>query len=210
MRTRDFNILIFACLATVVTATARMGLVEQSVLPIGSTTRRADFQRARATDRQPAWQTASRSTSRTATLTQESRREQQRTRMEGAAATPPESPSPAPPFLLRPVLFEPNSARLTQGHRKLLRRSAVWLRQQPQSRVLIVGFCDSDSELCTHQLAMRRSVVVSRVLSVYGLAKTQVTAVKAWERFPSSCEAPSERCRRLNRSAGIFLASSKP
>ncbi len=201
------NILIFAGFVTFVAA--RSGLME-TVLPIGRTGHRADFQRVQASDRQPAWQTASRSPFKTVALAQESRWKQEGARMEGATATSPESPSSAPPFLLRPVLFEPNSARLTQGHRKLLRRSAVWLRQQPQSRVLIVGFCDSESELCTHQLAMRRAAVVDRMLSVYGLAKTQVTAVKAWERFPSSCEAPSERCRRLNRSARIFLASSKP
>jgi hypothetical protein len=56
-----------------------------------------------------------------------------------------------PPFLRHPVFFDPNSLEPSLVGRNMLQRAAIWLREHRETRVLIVGSCDSSgSETCTH------------------------------------------------------------
>lgn len=114
-----------------------------------------------------------------------------------------------PPFLKHPIQFGANSLELTVAGRNLLKRTADWLRQHREARILIVGSCDSGgSETCTHTLAEARGAAVQKFLGSAGIDPDQIVGVKGWDSLDQSCRASEVDCQRFNRSARIFMASS--
>lgn len=114
-----------------------------------------------------------------------------------------------PPFLRHPVLFDPNSLEPSLVGRNMLQRAATWLREHRETRVLIVGSCDSSgSETCTHALAEGRGAAIQKLLRSSGIGSDQVVAVKGWDSLDHSCRPAEIKCQQLNRSARIFMASS--
>jgi hypothetical protein len=54
------------------------------------------------------------------------------------------------PFLKHALLFDPDSAELSAASTNAVKRAAAWLHKHRETRILIVGFCDSSgSETCT-------------------------------------------------------------
>jgi outer membrane protein OmpA-like peptidoglycan-associated protein len=129
----------------------------------------------------------------------------------GSTAVAPSAGVPVvdPPFLRRPILFEPNSVEPDPTGRDVLKRAATWLREHREARVLIVGSCDSSgSETCTHTLAEGRGSTIQRLLRVSGISSDQIVGVKGWEKVDGSCRAADIKCQQSNRSVRIFMASS--
>jgi len=129
-----------------------------------------------------------------------------------AAVTDVPLPSVAtsnPPFLRHPVLFGPNSIELTAAGRDVLKRSAAWLQQHHEVRILIVGSCDSSgSETCTRTLAEARGGVAKKFLGSFGIDSEQIVGVKAWDNPDRSCQTSDIKCQQSDRSARMFMASS--
>ena len=116
---------------------------------------------------------------------------------------------PNPPFLRRPILFDPNSLELTSAGRNMLKGATAWLRRHHEARILIVGSCDSSgSESCTRTLAEARGAVVQKFLRSSGIDTDQIVGVKAWDNRDHSCQPSEIECQQLDRSARIFMASS--
>ena len=114
-----------------------------------------------------------------------------------------------PPFLRHPIRFGPNSFELTVAERNMLKRAAAWLRQHRGARILIVGSCDSGgSEICTRGLAEARGAEVQRFLGDSGVGPDQIVGVKGWDNLDESCQTSDIECRRFNRGAEIFMATS--
>jgi len=132
-------------------------------------------------------------------------------RISGTSPTDQQTPSasPQPPFLHRPILFDRNSLELDSIGSKALLRTAAWLKAHTDSRVLIVGSCDtSGSESCTHTLAEGRGVVVRKSLESFGVSPDQIVGVKGWETADRDCRPSSTKCQQLSRSAQLLLAPS--
>ena len=125
-------------------------------------------------------------------------------------AAPPASVSTSdPPFLRHPILFGPNSIELTAAGRDVLKRSAAWLQQHREVRILIVGSCDSSgSETCTRTLAEARGGVAKKVLGSFGIGPEQIVGVKGWDNPDHGCRTSDSKCQQLDRSALIFMGSS--
>jgi outer membrane protein OmpA-like peptidoglycan-associated protein len=114
-----------------------------------------------------------------------------------------------PPFLRHPILFEPNSLEPSSAGRNMLKRAALWLREHRESRVLIVGSCDSSgSETCTHALAAGRGAAIQRFLQNSGIASDQLVGIKGWDNLDRTCGPADVKCQQSNRSVRIFMASS--
>jgi outer membrane protein OmpA-like peptidoglycan-associated protein len=114
-----------------------------------------------------------------------------------------------PPFLRHPVFFDPNSLEPSVVGRNMLQRAAIWLREHRETRVLIVGSCDSSgSETCTHALAEGRGAAIQRLLRSFGIGSNQVVGVKGWDNLDHSCRPAEIRCQQLSRSVRIFMAGS--
>lgn len=122
---------------------------------------------------------------------------------------PASASMPEPPFLRRPVLFDPNSLEPSAAGRTVLKRAATWLREHGEARVLIVGSCDtSGSESCTHTLAEARATVIRKLLEESGVRSDQIVGVKAWDNVDQSCGPAEIKCKQLSRSAEMFMAGS--
>lgn len=116
-----------------------------------------------------------------------------------------------PPFLRRPILFDRNSLELHGGESDTLQQAAAWLKMHTDTRVLIVGSCDtSGSESCTHTLAEARGAVVRKFLEHCGVNSVQVVGVKGWDHADHDCRPRDAKCQQLSRSAELFLAASAP
>ena len=114
-----------------------------------------------------------------------------------------------PPFLRHPVLFDPNSLEPSLVGRNMLQRAAIWLREHRETRVLIVGSCDSSgSETCTHALAEGRGAAIQKLLRSFGVGSNQVLGVKGWDDPDHRCRPAEIKCQQLSRSVRIFMASS--
>jgi len=114
-----------------------------------------------------------------------------------------------PPFLRHSIPFASNSLELDVAAKSTLNRAATWLRQHGDARILIVGSCDSGgSETCTHTLAEERAAVVQKFLGSAGVRSDQIVGAKGWDSLDQSCLSSDGECRKANRSARIFLASS--
>jgi hypothetical protein len=131
-------------------------------------------------------------------------------RSSAAVTAPPASaPTSDPPFLRRPVLFGANSIELTAAGMDVLRRSAAWLQQHHEVRILIVGSCDSSgSETCTRTLAEARGRVAKKFLGSSGIDSEQIVGVKAWDNPDHGCQTLDIKCQQSDRSARLFMASS--
>lgn len=120
--------------------------------------------------------------------------------------TPAVSP---PPFLRRPIAFDPNSLEINVAATKSLQRHASWLKAHAESRILIVGSCDkSGSESCTHTLAEARGVTVRKFLEDLGVNPDQIVGVKGWDSADHDCLAGDLKCQQLSRSVQLLLAPS--
>lgn len=123
---------------------------------------------------------------------------------EPAGSKPESEISPAksggnrgPPFLKHAFLFDPDSTELSAQSRSAVKRAAAWLCEHPDTRILVVGFCDSlGSEACTPALAERRGAVVRRCLVRLGAAPDQIVAAKGWSTADREC--PTDRHREVS------------
>lgn len=114
-----------------------------------------------------------------------------------------------PIFLKQPLLFTPNGLMLSTPSRKTLKCAAAWLRQHPESQLLIVGYCDaSGSENCTAALEGRRGETVRQFLVSLGVPPDQIAGVKGWDSLDQTCRVDTAKCQRLNRSARLFIKGS--
>lgn len=113
-----------------------------------------------------------------------------------------------PPFLRHPFLFGTNSFGLSGENLKVLRASVEWLHIHPTVRVLIVGTCDSSSEVCRPALAEARGQAIQLILDSGGTHGTQIAGVKVWDNLDRQCRSTQTRCQSLERSAWIFIASA--
>lgn len=128
-----------------------------------------------------------------------------------AVRQPTLAPTPNPPFLLHPVLFDRNSLDLNTAASNALQRAATWLKTHADTRVLIVGSCDtSGSESCTQALAESRGAVARKFLENCGVSPDQVVGVKGWNNSDHDCRPSDAKCQQLSRSAELFLAASAP
>ena len=126
-----------------------------------------------------------------------------------ATQQPTLAPNPNPPFLRHPVLFDRNSVEVNAVGNERLQRAATWLKAHADSRVLIVGSCDtSGSESCTHTLAEARGAVVRKFLENCGVSPNQVVGVKGWNNPDHDCRPRDAKCQQLSRSTELFLAAS--
>ncbi len=117
--------------------------------------------------------------------------------------------SERPPFLRRPIVFDPNSVELSIAATKSLERHASWLKAHGESRILIVGSCDkSGSESCTHTLAEGRGMTVRKFLEDRGVNPDQILGVKGWDSADHDCLAGDSKCQQLGRSVELLLARS--
>src|SRR5260370_28387318 len=114
-----------------------------------------------------------------------------------------------PPFLRHPILFGPNSIELTAAGRDVLKRSAAWLQQHHEVRILIVGSCDSSgSETCTRTLAEARGRVAKKFLGNSRIDSEQIVGVKAWDNPDNGCQTSDVNGQHSDRSARMFMARS--
>lgn len=128
-----------------------------------------------------------------------------------ATHQPTLAPIPSPPFLRHPLLFDRNSLDLNTEGSNALDRAVTWLKMHADTRVLIVGSCDtSGSESCTERLAEARGAVVRRFLENRGVNPDQVAGVKGWKNAGQVCRPSDAKCQQLSRCAELFLAASVP
>jgi outer membrane protein OmpA-like peptidoglycan-associated protein len=132
-----------------------------------------------------------------------------------AASATGRSDTPAvsepPPFLRRPLVFNPNSLELDAAATKSLQHHASWLRAHAESRILIVGSCDkSGSESCTHTLAEARGAAVRKFLESCGVSPDQIVGVKGWDSADHECHGSDPKCQQQGRSVQLLLAPSAP
>jgi outer membrane protein OmpA-like peptidoglycan-associated protein len=125
----------------------------------------------------------------------------------GTQTSSPEFEEPI--FLKRRLLFTPNGLKFSAPSRRTLKCAAAWLRQHPESQLLIVDYCDaSGSETCTVALEGRRGETVRQFLVSLGVPPDQIAGVQGLDSLDQTCRVDTAKCQRLNRSARLFIKGS--
>jgi peptidoglycan-associated lipoprotein len=130
---------------------------------------------------------------------------------------PPPPPPPPPPVVepslvdlfaenVRDIFFEFDRADITAEAAAALERTAAFLRDYPQARILIEGHCD---EIGTDQynlaLGARRAAATRDYLVSLGVSAAQLDTVSKGRTRQFCAESLREDCRRLNRRAHFVL-----
>lgn len=125
---------------------------------------------------------------------------------------PPPTPPAEPPLMdlfaenVRDLFFDFDKYDITPEAAAILERTAAFLRDYPQARILIEGHCD---EIGTDQynlaLGARRAEATRDYLVSLGASATQLDTVSRGRTRQFCAESMREDCRRLNRRAHFVL-----
>lgn len=108
-------------------------------------------------------------------------------------------------FLNQNILFDYDSAELTDQAKGLLREKAAWLQANPADTVTIEGHCD-ERGTTVYNLALgeRRAKAARNYLVDLGVSGSRLTTVSYGEEKPLD-PAPTEAAYRINRRAQFVI-----
>jgi len=108
-------------------------------------------------------------------------------------------------FLNQNILFDYDSAELTEQAKGLLREKAAWLQANPADTVTIEGHCD-ERGTTVYNLALgeRRAKAARNYLVDLGVSGSRLSTVSYGEEKPLD-PAPTEAAYRINRRAQFVI-----
>jgi peptidoglycan-associated lipoprotein len=108
-------------------------------------------------------------------------------------------------FLNQNILFDYDSAELTDQAKSLLREKAAWLQANPADTVTIEGHCD-ERGTTVYNLALgeRRAQAARNYLVDLGISASRLSTVSYGEEKPLD-PAPTEAAYRINRRAQFVI-----
>ncbi len=108
-------------------------------------------------------------------------------------------------FLNQNILFDYDSAELTDQAKGLLREKAAWLQANPSDTVMIEGHCD-ERGTTVYNLALgeRRANAARNYLVDLGVSASRMGTVSYGEEKPLD-PAPAESAYRINRRAQFVI-----
>ncbi|MCG8551014.1 MAG: peptidoglycan-associated lipoprotein Pal [Desulfobacterales bacterium] len=108
-------------------------------------------------------------------------------------------------FLNQNILFDYDSAELTDQAKGLLREKAAWLQANPSGTVMIEGHCD-ERGTTVYNLALgeRRANAARNYLVDLGVSASRMGTVSYGEEKPLD-PAPTESAYRINRRAQFVI-----
>ena len=108
-------------------------------------------------------------------------------------------------FLNQNILFDYDSAELTEQAKGLLREKAAWLQANPADTVTIEGHCD-ERGTTVYNLALgeRRAKAARSYLVDLGVSGSRLSTVSYGEEKPLD-PAPTEAAYRINRRAQFVI-----
>jgi outer membrane protein OmpA-like peptidoglycan-associated protein len=128
---------------------------------------------------------------------------------------PPPPPPPPPPGptleelfaqYVQDIFFEFDRDEITPQASAKLERVAVFLRDNPEARILIEGHCDEiGSDKYNIRLGARRAEVTKNHLVALGANPAQLDGVSRGRTQQFCSESRAEPCRQLNRRAHFVL-----
>jgi peptidoglycan-associated lipoprotein len=103
------------------------------------------------------------------------------------------------------ILFDYDSAELTEQAKGLLREKAAWLQANPADTVTIEGHCD-ERGTTVYNLALgeRRAKAARNYLVDLGVSGSRLSTVSYGEEKPLD-PAPTEAAYRINRRAQFVI-----
>jgi peptidoglycan-associated lipoprotein len=112
-----------------------------------------------------------------------------------------EGHGPAEDGVLRDVHFAFDSEDLDDVARAILDDNALWLRDNPKTRVEVEGHCDNRGTI-EYNLALgaRRARAVQEYLTGQGVAGDRITTISYGKELPL-CQEETEECWARNRRA---------
>jgi outer membrane protein OmpA-like peptidoglycan-associated protein len=106
------------------------------------------------------------------------------------------------------VLFDPGRAELKPGSQRALDQIAAFLAENPERRVQVEGFTDSQGTSdFNQQLSQSRADAVARAIIQRGVSAERVRALGYGEEFPVASNN-SAGSRQLNRRVEIIVSNS--
>jgi peptidoglycan-associated lipoprotein len=106
------------------------------------------------------------------------------------------------------VLFDYDSAELTEAGRTILQKNTAWLQRWITTRVTVEGHADSrGTNEYNFALSERRAASVRDYLVSLGVSASRISIVSKGEEQPT-CTEETESCWALNRR-GHFIFTAK-
>lgn len=110
---------------------------------------------------------------------------------------------------LKEIMFDFDSANLSETARATLKSNAEWLKTNPAARVQIEGHCDERGTADYNMaLGAKRAQAAMDYLATLGVAANRMSTISYGEEIPV-CKEHSEECWAKNRRAR-FVSDSKP
>ena len=110
---------------------------------------------------------------------------------------------------LNDVLFDPGSAMLRPGGRRLVARLAEFLREYPERTIAIEGFTDSaGSDAESQELSERRAAAVKNALMDAGVDGSHVFVRGYGKAFPVATNETGEG-RQRNRRVEVVVSDER-
>lgn len=108
-------------------------------------------------------------------------------------------------FLNQNILFDYDSAELSDEAKELLKEKADWLQANPSDTVMIEGHCD-ERGTTVYNLALgeRRANAAKNYLTDLGISASRLSTVSYGEERPLD-PTPSESAYRINRRAQFVI-----
>lgn len=106
---------------------------------------------------------------------------------------------------LADIQFAYDSFELEEDARRVLQRSADWLKQNPNARIEIEGHCDERGTV-EYNLALgaKRASAAKSYLSALGIDDSRMTTISYGEELPL-CHEHTEGCWQRNRRAHFVV-----
>ena len=111
---------------------------------------------------------------------------------------------------LKDVMFNFDSAALSESARTTLRANADWLKANPSARVQIEGHCDERGAADYNMaLGAKRAQAAMDYLATLGVAGNRMSTISYGEEIPV-CKESTEACWARNRRARFAVSDGKP
>ena len=110
---------------------------------------------------------------------------------------------------LNDILFNFDSAELSESARATLKTNADWLKSNPGARVQIEGHCDERGAADYNMaLGAKRAQAAMDYLATLGVAGNRLSTISYGEEIPV-CKDKTEECWAKNRRARFVVSQSK-